>query len=134
MSSYRLFADEQGRTHIEPTDLFALPFENGPGTFKGVGGSVLGAASRVMVMRFEVGARPEFHRAVPSFAVLLSGALVVSAASGAEVELHPGDAVRVETAGRGGWRLGNRGEEEALLVLAQMPPVAADDTTEPTDD
>ena len=122
MPSYRLYADERGRTHLEPTDLFALPFENGPGAFKGVGGSVLGAASRVMMMRFEVGARPEFHRAVPSFAVLLAGALVVSTTSGDEVELHPGDAVRVETTGRGGWRLGNRGEDEALLALAQMPP------------
>ena len=75
-----------------------------------------------MMMRFEVGARPEFHRAVPSFAVLLAGVLVVSATSGDEVELHPGDAVRVETTGRGGWRLGNRGDDEALLALAQMPP------------
>jgi len=124
MASYRLFADDRGETHIEATDLFALPFENGPGAFKGVGGSILGAASRVMMMRFEVGARPAFHRAVPSFAVLLSGALVINSTAGDEVELQPGDAIRVETTGRGGWRLGNRGEVDALLALAQMPPAA----------
>jgi hypothetical protein len=126
MSSYRLFADERGRTHLEPIDLFALPFENGPGAFKGVGGSVLGAASRVMMMRFEVGSHPEFHRAVPSFAVLLSGELIVSSTAGDEVALKPGDAIRVETTGRGGWRLGNRGDEEALLALAQMPPAGTE--------
>jgi hypothetical protein len=126
MSSYRLFADERGRTHLEPIDLFALPYENGPGAFKGVGGSVLGAASRVMMMRFEVGSHPEFHRAVPSFAVLLSGELIVSSTAGNEVALKPGDAIRVETTGRGGWRLGNRGDEEALLALTQMPPAGSE--------
>jgi quercetin dioxygenase-like cupin family protein len=122
MPSYRLYADDRGQTHIEAMDLFGLPFENGPGAFKGVGGSILGDASRVMMMRFEVGAHPEFHRAVPSFAVLLSGALAVSSTAGDEIELHPGDAIRVETTGRGGWRLGNRGDEDALLALSQMPP------------
>ena len=121
MAVFRLYADEAGATHVEPLDLFDRPWENGPGEFKGVGGSVLGDASRVMLMRFERGARPPLHRAVPCFAVLLAGALVVSASDGTNVELGPGDAVRVETAGRGRWRLGNRGEGEALLAVVQMP-------------
>lgn len=122
MAAYRMTADEAGRTRLEPTDLLAWPFENGPGDFKGVGGAVMGDASRVMLMRFEVGARPGFHRAVPSFAVLLQGELMVWDSTGGEVRLQPGDAVRVETTGRGGWRLGNPGETDALLALAQMPP------------
>ncbi len=117
---FRVFADEAGATHIEDLDLFDRPWENGPGDFKGVGGSVLGDASRVMLMRFERGARPPLHRAVPCFAVLLAGSLVVSASDGTNVELAPGDAVRVETTGQGGWRLGNRGEGEALLAVVQM--------------
>lgn len=121
MPAYRLRADEAGKTHLEPFDLFAWPFENGPGDFKGVGGAVMGDARRVMLMRFESGSRPGFHRAVPSFAVLLAGELVVNDSSGGEVVLNPGDAIRVETTGRGGWRLGNRGEDFALLALVQMP-------------
>ena len=121
MAGYRLTADEQGKTHLAPFDLFEWPFENGPGDFKGVGGAVMGDARRIMLMRFESGSRPGFHRAVPSFAVLLSGELVVNDSSGGEVVLQPGDSIRVETTGRGGWRLGNRGEDDALLALVQMP-------------
>jgi quercetin dioxygenase-like cupin family protein len=117
---FRLFADEAGATHLEDLNLFDRPWENGPGDFKGVGGAVLGDATRVMLMRFESGARPPLHRAVPCFAMLLSGALVVSSSDGTNVVLAPGDAVRVETTGVGGWRLGNRGEVEALLAVVQV--------------
>lgn len=125
MPSYRLRADDAGRTHIEPLDLLDRPWENGPGDFKGVGGSVLGDASHVMLMRFESGSHPPLHRAVPSLAVLLQGELVLTASDGAEIVLAPGDAVRVETTGQGGWRLGNRSDGYALLALAQMPPKRA---------
>lgn len=128
MAGYRLLADEDGKTHLEPFDLFAWPFENGPGDFKGVGGAVMGDARRVMLMRFESGSRPGFHRAVPSFAIVLSGELVVSDSRGGEAVLKPGDAIRVETTGRGGWRLGNRGDEYALLALIQMPVTPSSDT------
>lgn len=124
MSAYRLYADAAGRTHLAPLALLDRPWENGPGDFKGVGGSVLGDASRVMLMRFETGARPSFHRAAPGFLVLLEGELVVNASDGDEVVLAPGDAVRVETTGQGGWRLGNRAAGYALAAIAQMPPTA----------
>ena len=122
MAQYRLFAGDDGRTHLEPIDLHDLPFENGPGDFKGIGGSVLGDASRVMVMQLKSGARTPPHRAVPSLAVLLEGEAVIEASDGESVRLAPGDAVRVETTGRGGWRLGNPGKSDALLALVQMPP------------
>jgi quercetin dioxygenase-like cupin family protein len=122
MAQHRLTADEQGKTHLEPLDLLAWPFENGPGEFKGVGGAVIGDATRVMLMRFESGAHPGFHRAMPSLAVLLQGALVVSDSSGGEVRLSPGDAIRVEPMTRGSWRLGNPGGERALLAIVPMPP------------
>ena len=122
MAGYRMTADDRGQTHLDPMDLFAWPFENGPGEFKGVGGAAMGDASRVMLMRFETGARPGFHRAVPGFLVVLSGELVVWDSSGAEVALLPGDTLRCETTGRGGWRLGNRVEQNTLVALVQMPP------------
>jgi len=122
MAGYRMTADEQGQTHLAPMDLFDWPFENGPGEFKGVGGATMGDASRVMLMRFETGARPSFHRAVPGFLVVLSGELVVWDSTGHEVALRPGDALRCETTGRGGWRLGNRVPEHTLVALVQMPP------------
>lgn len=122
MAGYRMTADDRGQTHLEPMDLFAWPFENGPGEFKGVGGAAMGDASRVMLMRFETGARPGFHRAVPGFLVVLSGELVVWDSAGTEVALQPGDALRCETTGRGGWRLGNRVAGDTLVALVQMPP------------
>ena len=125
MAAYRLTADEAGKTRLEPFDLFDWPFENGPGDFKGVGGAVMGDATRVMLMRFEAGSHPGFHRAVPSFAVVVAGEVVVSDSTGHDVALQVGDAIRVETPGRGGWRLGNRGSEMALLALVQMPPSRA---------
>ena len=44
ISAYRLYADGAGTTHLEPLDLGDRAWENGPGEFKGVGGSVLGDA------------------------------------------------------------------------------------------
>ncbi|TAK76977.1 MAG: hypothetical protein EPO16_06335 [Dehalococcoidia bacterium] len=122
MAGYRMTADERGQTHLEPMDLSAWPFENGPGEFKGVGGAAMGDASRLMLMRFETGARPGFHRAVPGFLVVLSGELVVWDSTGAEVALLPGDTLRCETTGPGGWRLGNRVPQDTLVALVQMPP------------
>lgn len=122
MAGYRMTADERGQTHLEPMDLAAWPFENGPGEFKGVGGAMMGEASRLMLMRFETGARPGFHRAVPGFLIVLTGELVVWDSSGTEVALLPGDALRCETTGRGGWRLGNRVPQDTLVALVQMPP------------
>jgi hypothetical protein len=123
--AWRLYTDGGGRSRLEPLDLLAWPFERGPGEFKGVGGAVLGDASRVMLMRFETGSHPPLHRAMPSFAVLLEGELVVNDATDGEVVLQPGDALRVEpgadAAHPARWRLGNRAEGYALLALVPMP-------------
>lgn len=132
MTAWRLYADQGGETRIERLDLLGWPFESGPGEFKGVGGAVMGDATRVMLMRFETGSRPPLHRALPAFAVLLEGELVVNDSSDGEVVLQPGDAVRVEpgvdSAHPGRWRLGNRAEGYALLALVQMPPSSLDST------
>lgn len=129
MAQYRLSRGDTGKSVLQPLDLLASPFENGPGEFKGVGGVVLGNASRVMLMRFESGSHPGFHRAIPAFAVLLQGALVVTAGDGSEVTLAPGDAIRVEPMERGTWRLGNPGLTDALFAVVPMPP-ASSTTTE----
>lgn len=125
---YRLWADADSVTHLEPVSLDQMSFENGPGDFKGVGGTVLGAASRLMLMRFEPGVRPRLHRANPGLAVLLQGRLLVAASDGAEIELRPGDCVRIESTGaggRGGWAPANHGPGLALLAITQMPPPGA---------
>ena len=126
MPIYRLYADERGATHLEPLSTDGLAFESGPGEFKGIGGSVLGRASRLMLMRFEPGAGAALHRVNPGFAVLLEGVLTVAASDGGQVELRPGDAVRIESAdmsadGQGGWAPANPGPGVALLALTQMP-------------
>ncbi len=126
MPIYRLYADDEGATHLEPWSAGELAFESGPGAFKGIGGTVLGDASRVTLMRFESGAEPPLHRVNPGFAVLLEGVLTVRVSDGAEVALAPGDAIRIESTGAGrdgvgGWAPVNTGGGIALLALVQMP-------------
>ncbi len=121
MPVYRLYASEDGETHIEPLAAADFTFENGPGEFKGVGGMVLGDASRVLLMRFEAGVQPSLHRANPGLAVLLEGELTVAVSDGSEVALRPGDAIRVESTGRGGWAPRNPGDRLALMAITQMP-------------
>ena len=108
-----------------------LAFESGPGAFKGIGGTVLGDASRLMLMRLEPGVEPPLHRANPGFAVLLEGALTVRVSDGAELALAPGDAIRIESTGpggdeAGGWAPVNTGDGIALLALVQMPAKAGE--------
>ena len=131
MPIYRLYADEEGVTHLESWSAGELAFESGPGAFRGIGGTVLGEASRVMLMRLEPGVEPPLHRANPGFAVLLEGALTVRVSDGAEVALAPGDAIRIESTGPGrdgvgGWAPVNTGEGIALLALVQMPAQAGE--------
>jgi len=134
---YRLWADDDhGHTHLEAWSADALAFENGPGVFKGVGGTVLGNATRVMLMRFEPGIDPPLHRANPGFAVLIEGELLIRVSDGTEVALAPGDALRIESlgvgrGGIGGWSPTNPSKERtALLALAQMPSKSS--TTSPS--
>ena len=67
----------------------------------------------------------EEEEAEVAFAVLLEGALDVTAGDGAEVTLAPGDAIRVEPMERGTWRLGNPGLTDALFAVVPMPPVSS---------
>jgi len=122
---YRLYLGPDRHTHLEPLAVADLPFEHGPGPLKGVGGTVLGPAAWVSLMRFSPGARSDLHRVNGGLAVLLEGALVVTVSDGTAVRLHPGDAVRIEEVGsgrgEGGWAPANPGAEAAVLALVQMP-------------
>lgn len=119
MPIYRLSAGSDGLSHIEALGPEAFAFENGPGPMKGVGGTVLGRGTWVALMRFDAGARSDLHRVGPGLAVLIEGQLVVAVADGTEVRLNPGDAIRIESAGRG-WAPSNPGPGRALLALARM--------------
>jgi hypothetical protein len=127
MPIYRLWADSEGHTHLESFAAAEMPFEAGPGGFKGIGGTVLGDASRVMLVRLEPGATTQLHRVNPGLAVVLEGAATVGVSDGTEVALAPGDAVRIESAGLGrdgvgGWSLANlHPTDHALLALVLMP-------------
>ena len=121
MPLFRLFASDDGATHIEPLAASQFSFEHGPGDFKGLGGMVLGDATRVLLMRFEAGVQPSLHRANPGLAVLLEGELTVAASGSSEVALRPGDAIRAESTGRRGWAPRNPGESLALTAISQMP-------------
>ena len=126
MPMYRLWADADGHTHIEAWPATELAFESGPGIFKGIGGTILGAATRVALMRFEAGIRPPLHRVNGGLAVLMAGRLTVAVSDGDEVALEAGDAIRIESAGIGrggvgGWQPVNPGPDLAFVALVQMP-------------
>ena len=70
------------------------------------------------------------NAAIPAFAVLLEGALVLTPAEGSEVLLQPGDAVRIEPMARGTWRLGNPGAVDALFAVIPMPPPPSGEPSE----
>ena len=132
MPMYRLWAGPDGHTHIEAWPATDLAFESGPGIFKGIGGTILGAATRVALMRFEAGIKPPLHRVNGGLAVLMEGRLTVAVSDGDEVALEAGDAIRIESAGIGrggvgGWQPVNPGPGLAFVALVQMPSRTGDD-------
>lgn len=132
MPMYRLWADSAGHTHIEGWPATDLAFESGPGIFKGIGGTILGAATRVALMRFEAGIKPPLHRVNGGLAVVMEGRLVVGVSDGDEVALEAGDAIRIESTGIGrggigGWQPVNPGPGLTFVVLVQMPSKTANE-------
>lgn len=131
MTMYRLALGPDGETHLTLLGEADQPFEHGPGVMKGIGGTVLGPASWVSLMRFSAGATSELHRVNPSLAVVLEGVLDVAVSDGTVQSLRPGDAIRIGDVGsgrgQGGWAPSNPGEAVAVLALVQMPEPAASD-------
>ncbi len=126
MSGFILKENTEGDTDISSYQLEELPFEIGPGHFKGLGGTVIGEATRLMILRVETGAELPLHRATPGFAVILSGSVKVGGSQGDSVEMRTGDVVRLETRARGPWRLSNSSDNEAFIALTVMPSLATD--------
>ena len=122
MSAYILIEDEEGETRIDSYPIRELPFEIGPGAFKGLGGTILGDASRFMMLRLEQEINLPLHRAAPGVAINLLGKVTISGSEGAAVTLSPGDLLKIETRVRGAWTLTNDNDEEAYLALIPMPP------------
>ncbi len=105
--------NEEGETWIDSYSIKDLPFEIGPGAFKGLGGTILGSASRLMML--------PLHRAAPGVAINLLGKVTVSGSQGSAVTLNPGDLLKIETKIRGAWAIVNNHKEEAYLALIVMP-------------
>ena len=127
MPIYRIYTSDDGHTHLEAWPAEAVAFEAGPGPFKGLGGAVLGDAKRVALLRIDPGLEPPLHRTNSGLAILLEGEVLLRVSDGAEVLLHAGDAVRLESlgvgrGGVGGWSPTNPSKERpALLALVHMP-------------
>ena len=122
MSAYILIENEEGETWIDSYSIRDLPFEIGPGAFKGLGGTILGTASRLMMLRVEKEIDLPLHRAAPGVAINLLGKVTVRGSTGSAVTLNPGDLLKVETKIRGAWAIANSNAEEAYLALIPMPP------------
>lgn len=113
--------NEEGETWIDSYSIKDLPFEIGPGAFKGLGGTILGSASRLMMLRIEQEIELPLHRAAPGVAINLLGKVTVSGSQGSAVTLNPGDLLKIETKIRGAWAIVNNHKEEAYLALIVMP-------------
>jgi hypothetical protein len=124
MSAYILIENEEGETWIDSYSISDLPFEIGPGAFKGLGGTILGTASRLMMLRVEKEIDLPLHRAAPGVAINLLGKVTVRGSTGSAVTLNPGDLLKVETKIRGAWAIANSNAEEAYLALIPMPPLS----------
>lgn len=124
MSAYILIENEEGETWIDSYSIRDLPFEIGPGAFKGLGGTILGAASRLMMLRVEKEIDLPLHRAAPGVAINLLGKVTVRGSTGSAVTLNPGDLLKIETKIRGAWAITNSNAEEAYLALIPMPPLS----------
>lgn len=119
MPIYRLHADATGVSRLSLLGAEAFAFENGPGSAKGVGGTVLGRASWLSLMRFDVGARMPLHRVGAGFGVLIAGQLHVTASDGSTADLVPGDAVQI-AAGGARWSPANSGAVTAVLAFTRL--------------
>ena len=125
MSGFILKENTEGNTEISLYKLEELPFEIGPGSFKGLGGTVLGDATRLMMLRVEAGTALPLHRATPGFAVILSGRVEVAGNQGNSVEMQVGDVMRIETKVRGPWRISNPSVDDAYIALVVMPTLGS---------
>ena len=126
MSGFILKESATGDTEISPYEFKELPFEIGPGDFKGLGGTVIGEARRLMMLRIEAQAALPLHRATPGFAVILSGVVRVSGNHGDSVEMRTGDLMRIETKARGPWRISNSSDSDVFIALVVMPTLGVD--------
>ena len=122
MSAYILIENEEGETWIDSYSIKDLPFEIGPGAFKGLGGTILGNASRLMMLRIEREMDLPLHRAAPGVAISLQGKVTISGSQSSAITLNPGDLLKIETKIRGAWTIVNSNKEEAYLALISMPP------------
>ncbi len=122
MSAYILIENEEGETWIDSYSIRDLPFEIGPGAFKGLGGTILGDASRLMMLRIEREMDLPLHRAAPGVAINLQGKITISGSQGSAITLHPGDLLKIKTKIRGAWTIANNNKEEVYLALISMPP------------
>ena len=108
MAHYIYIGNDQEDYRIILSNLADQSWENGPGAFKGIGGTVLGDARRVMLMRFEPNTETPFHRVASGFFIVV------------DILLNPGDSIKVAHSIKSKWQLINTGTTEVLFALVKM--------------
>jgi quercetin dioxygenase-like cupin family protein len=120
MAHYIYIENDQGDHQITLSNLSEQSWENGPGAFKGIGGTVIGDATRLMLMKFESKSETPFHRVVSGISIILQGVLTVRHSKSEDLLLHPGDSIAVSFSIDSKWKLINGGTTEVLLALVKM--------------
>ena len=120
MAHYIYIGNDQEDYRIILSNLADQSWENGPGAFKGIGGTVLGDARRVMLMRFEPNTETPFHRVASGFFIVLQGVLTVHDSKNKDILLNPGDSIKVAHSIKSKWQLINTGTKEVLFALVKM--------------
>tara|TARA_B100000676_G_C17991655_1_gene795298 strand:- start:386 stop:751 length:366 start_codon:yes stop_codon:yes gene_type:complete len=120
MAHYTYIENDQGNHQIALRDLSDQSWENGPGAFKGIGGTVLGDATRVMLMKFELNSETPLHRVTSGLFIVLEGVLTLHNNKNEDIFLKPGDSIKIPSSTNSKWQLINTGTVEVLFALVKM--------------
>tara|TARA_B100000530_G_C15923727_1_gene474160 strand:+ start:374 stop:739 length:366 start_codon:yes stop_codon:yes gene_type:complete len=120
MAHYIYIGNDQEDYRITLSNLSDQSWENGPGAFKGIGGTVLGDATRVMLMRFEPNTETPLHRVASGLFIVLQGVLTIRDSKNDDISLNSGDSIKIPSSINSKWQLVNTGATEVLFALIKM--------------
>jgi len=120
MKRYRLFADEDGESHFEETEVAFTPMQYAPPA-PPFDISEPVETARYVTVRFPAGWDSPFHCAPRrQLFVVLSGELEGTASDGASITLKAGDTVLMEDTTGKGHSAAVKGEDDVYGLMVQL--------------
>ncbi len=120
MKCFRLYADEDGESHFEKTEIEFTPNEYAPPA-PPFDVSEPVETTRYVMMRIPAGWDSEFHRAPRrQLFIVLSGELEGAASDGSMVTLTAGDALLMEDTTGKGHTATVKGEDDVIALMVHL--------------